>query len=72
MEINSLSGNLPRFEWVSLGHPFAKLNLDLRKERRMEKTHFLLREDEILLSSSLPKSLSKLERKIFQKHTILL
>ncbi|KAG5585932.1 hypothetical protein H5410_046366 [Solanum commersonii] len=30
-----------------------KLNLDLRKGRRMEKTHFQLGEDEILLSSSL-------------------
>uniref|UniRef100_M1DCE0 Uncharacterized protein n=1 Tax=Solanum tuberosum TaxID=4113 RepID=M1DCE0_SOLTU len=33
----------------------------------MEKTHFQLGEDEILLSSSLPKTLSKLERKYPKK-----
>ena len=42
---------------------YKKLNLDLSKGRRIEKTHFQLGEDE-LLSSSLPKTLSKLERKI--------
>ena len=46
---------------------YKKLNLDLRKGRRMEKTHFQPGEDEILLSSSLPKTLSKLERKISTK-----
>ncbi|KAG5572015.1 hypothetical protein H5410_061781 [Solanum commersonii] len=46
---------------------YKKLNLDLSKGRRMEKTHFQLREDEILLSSSLPKTLSKLERKYPKK-----
>jgi len=35
---------------------YKKLNLDLSKGRRMEKTHFQLGEDEILLSSSLPKN----------------
>jgi len=35
---------------------YKKLNLDLRKGRRMEKTHFQLGEDEILLSSSLPQN----------------
>ena len=43
---------------------YKELNLDLKKGRRMETTHFQLGEDEILLSSSLPKTLSKLERKI--------
>ncbi|KAG5599115.1 hypothetical protein H5410_030485 [Solanum commersonii] len=33
----------------------------------MEKTHFQIREDGILLSSRLPKTLSKLERKISRK-----
>ncbi|KAG5585338.1 hypothetical protein H5410_045772 [Solanum commersonii] len=33
----------------------------------MEKTHFQLGEDEIVLSSSLPKTLSKLERKYLKK-----
>jgi len=42
---------------------YKELNLDLRKGRRMEKTHFQFREDELLLASSLPKTLSKLERK---------
>ena len=42
---------------------YKELNLDLSKGRRMEKTHFQLGEYEILLSSSLPKTLSKLERK---------
>ncbi|KAG5571182.1 hypothetical protein H5410_060948 [Solanum commersonii] len=36
--------------------------------RRMEKTHFQLGEDEILLYSSLPQNLSKLERKISKKY----
>ncbi|KAG5576715.1 hypothetical protein H5410_056849 [Solanum commersonii] len=49
-----------------------KLNLDLSKERRMENTHFKLEEDEILLSSSLPKILSKLERKISKKYYYIL
>ncbi|KAG5631834.1 hypothetical protein H5410_003551 [Solanum commersonii] len=34
----------------------------------MEKTHFQLGEEEILLSSSLPKTLSKLERKYLKIH----
>ncbi|KAG5619514.1 hypothetical protein H5410_004732 [Solanum commersonii] len=34
------------------------------KGRRMEKTHFQLGKDEILLSLSLPKTLSKLTEKI--------
>ncbi|KAG5605529.1 hypothetical protein H5410_027021 [Solanum commersonii] len=42
---------------------YKELNLDLSKGRRMEKTHFQLGEDEILFFSSLPKTLSKLERK---------
>uniref|UniRef100_M1A3K5 Uncharacterized protein n=1 Tax=Solanum tuberosum TaxID=4113 RepID=M1A3K5_SOLTU len=33
----------------------------------MEKTHFHFGEDEILLSSSLPKTLSKLERRISKR-----
>ncbi|KAG5630959.1 hypothetical protein H5410_002676 [Solanum commersonii] len=37
------------------------------KGRGMEKAHFQLGEDEILFSSSLPKSLSKLERKYLKK-----
>ena len=47
---------------------YKELNLDLSKGRRMEKTHFQLGEDEILLSSSLPKTLSKLERKYPKKY----
>jgi len=35
---------------------YKELNLDLSKGRRMEKTHFQLGEDEILLSSSLPQN----------------
>ncbi|KAG5614828.1 hypothetical protein H5410_014652 [Solanum commersonii] len=42
---------------------YKKLNLDLSKGRRIEKTHIQLGEDK-LLSSSLPKTLSKLERKM--------
>ncbi|KAG5609863.1 hypothetical protein H5410_021144 [Solanum commersonii] len=38
----------------------------------MEKTHFQLGEDEILHSSSLPKTLSKLERKISKKYYFIL
>ncbi|KAG5581299.1 hypothetical protein H5410_051926 [Solanum commersonii] len=34
----------------------GELNLDLSKGRRMEKTHFQLGKDEILLSSSLPQN----------------
>ncbi|KAG5606141.1 hypothetical protein H5410_027633 [Solanum commersonii] len=34
---------------------YKELNLDLNKGRRTEKIHFQLGEDEILLSSSLPK-----------------
>ena len=41
---------------------YKELKLDLSKGRRMEKTHFQLEGDE-LLSSSLHKTLSKLERK---------
>ena len=51
---------------------YKKLNLDLSKGRRMEKTHFQLGEDEILLSSSLPKTLSKLERKYPTKYYSIL
>jgi len=47
---------------------YKKLNLELSYGRRIKKTHFQLGEDE-LLSSSLHKTLSKLERKI-QKNTI--
>lgn len=35
---------------------YNKLNLDLSKGKGMEKTHFQLREDEILLSSSFPQN----------------
>ncbi|KAG5619786.1 hypothetical protein H5410_005004 [Solanum commersonii] len=45
----------------SLGHQSSGFG------RRMEMTHFQLREDEILLSSSLLKTLSKLERKYPKK-----
>ena len=47
---------------------YKKLNLDLSYRRRIRKTHFQLGKDE-LLSSSLNKALSKLER-IIQKNTI--
>ncbi|KAG5585237.1 hypothetical protein H5410_045671 [Solanum commersonii] len=47
---------------------YKELNLDLRKGRRMDKTHFQLGEDEILLSSGLPKTLSKFERKYPKKY----
>ncbi|KAG5610371.1 hypothetical protein H5410_021652 [Solanum commersonii] len=47
---------------------YKKSNLELSYGRRIKKTHFQLEEDE-LLSSSLHKTLSKLERKI-QKNTI--
>ncbi|KAG5595519.1 hypothetical protein H5410_036751 [Solanum commersonii] len=53
-------------------HRYKKLNLDLSKGRRMEKTHFQLGEDGIHLSSSLPKTLSKLERKISKKYYSIL
>ncbi|KAG5585265.1 hypothetical protein H5410_045699 [Solanum commersonii] len=52
----------------SSGFDFKKLNLELNYGRRINKTHFQLGEDE-LLSSSLHKTLSKLERKI-QNNTI--
>ncbi|KAG5629904.1 hypothetical protein H5410_001621 [Solanum commersonii] len=47
--------------WKSTG--YKKLNLELSYGRRIKMTHFQLGEDE-LLSSSLHKTLSKLERKI--------
>ena len=48
---------------------YKELNLDLSKGRRMEKTHFQLGEDEILLSSILlKKTLSKLERKYIKTY----
>ncbi|KAG5595708.1 hypothetical protein H5410_036940 [Solanum commersonii] len=58
----------------SIGHQssglgFATFLLGKPKtHRRMEKTHFQLGEDEILLYSSLPKTLSKLERKYPKKY----
>ncbi|KAG5585147.1 hypothetical protein H5410_045581 [Solanum commersonii] len=53
----------------SLGHQSSRfgfatsLSGKSKTHGRMEKTHFQLGEDEIFLSSSLPKTLSKLERK---------
>ena len=35
---------------------YKELNIDLSKGKRMEKTHFQLGEDEILLCSSLPQN----------------
>ncbi|KAG5615210.1 hypothetical protein H5410_015034 [Solanum commersonii] len=40
---------------LSKSNGYKKLNLVLSKRRRIEKTHFQLGEDEILLSLSLPK-----------------
>ncbi|KAG5585216.1 hypothetical protein H5410_045650 [Solanum commersonii] len=60
----------------SLGHQSSGLGFvtsHLGKPKthgRMEKAHLELGEDEILLSLSLPKTLSKLERK-YPKSTIL-
>ena len=45
---------------------YKKLNPELSYGRRIKKTHFQLGEDE-LLSSSLHKTLSKLERKILAR-----
>lgn len=42
---------------------YRKISLDLIKGRRIEKTHFQFGEDEIFLSSSIPKTLTKLEGK---------
>ncbi|KAG5585224.1 hypothetical protein H5410_045658, partial [Solanum commersonii] len=60
--VTSLLGKSKAYGWLCICNykPFSK-------GRRMEKTHLQLGEDEILLSSSHPKTLSKLERKISKK-----
>ncbi|KAG5615088.1 hypothetical protein H5410_014912 [Solanum commersonii] len=66
----SFSGKPKTLGWLLKSNGYKKLNLDLNKGRIMDKTHFQLGDDEILLSSNLRKTLSKLERK-YPKSTIL-
>ncbi|KAG5606247.1 hypothetical protein H5410_027739 [Solanum commersonii] len=56
----SISGKLKTHGWILKSNGYKKLNLYLSKGRRMEKTYFQLAEDEILFSSSLQKTHSKL------------
>ncbi|KAG5582066.1 hypothetical protein H5410_052693 [Solanum commersonii] len=55
---------------IEKSNRYKKLNLNISKGRRMEKTHFQFWKDELLLFVSLPKTLSKLERK-YPKKTLV-